>query len=155
MRYLSRALKYFIYLAAIFFLIIGALVALKFVPADWNEIFRNGVDSLWQIAIGGAIFSLFYPRFGYMTRVIPVFGPLDDSAGTIIKGMEARGYVQEPRRDPARMVFHKEFLLARIVRLGEDRITFSTDIRGITVEGPTRDVLRIASILEAELNENS
>ena len=131
MRYLARALKYFIHLAVIFFLIIGALVALRFVPADWNEIFRNGTDSLWQIAVGGGVFALIYPRFGYMTRVIPVFGPLEDSAGTIIKYMEARGYVQEPAKEAGRMVFHKSFLLSRIIRLGEDRITFATDIRGI------------------------
>ena len=154
MRYLARALKYFIYLAAIFFLIIGALVVLKFVPADWDEIFRNGTDSLLQIGIVGAVFAIIYPRFGYMTRAIPVFGPLEENAADIVKYMEARGYVQELAKAHGKMVFHKGFFLSRIVRLGEDRITFTTDICGINIEGPSRDVVRIASGLEAFFSEN-
>ena len=65
MKYILRSVKYFVYLAVLFFLLIGAMVLLGFVEASWDTMFRNGTESLKQIAVIGAVFALIYPRFGY------------------------------------------------------------------------------------------
>lgn len=151
MRYIIRSVKYFIYLTALFFIIIGALVLLHFVEADWNAMFRQGTDSLWQIAVIGVVFSLIYPYFGYGRRSVPVFGPLDENTAGICAFMQSRGYVLE-KKDATQLVFHKTFLPARIMRLGEDRISVTTGVEGLVLEGPSKDVIRLSAGLRDHFN---
>lgn len=154
MKYLLRAVKYFLSLAVLFCLIIAALVAVKMVDADLSTMFRNGTDSLVQIAVIGAVFALIYPRFGYCERTVAVFGSIAENLADISEIMKVRGYVLESK-DDTKAVFHKSFLLTRIMRLGEDKITITSDVRGLSVEGATKDVVRIITAIETRFNENN
>ena len=62
MKYLVRAVKYFIYLMIILSLIIVVLIMTKMVESDISKMFVNGYDSLWQIALMMAVFALIYPK---------------------------------------------------------------------------------------------
>ena len=144
MRYIIRSVKYFVQLAVLFLIIVGALVLLHFVEADWNAMFRHGTDSLWQIAVIGAVFSLIYPYFGYGRRSVPVFGSLDENSAGVITFMQSRGYVTE-KKSETELVFHKAFPLTRIMKLGEDRISVTTGVEGLVLEGPSKDIIRLSA----------
>ena len=58
MKYLIRAVKYFLYVSILATVMILVLVAAKVIKSDVNLIFRNGYDSLWQIALLFALVSL-------------------------------------------------------------------------------------------------
>ena len=66
MKYAIRAVKYFVYIVCIVAIVIGALMALGIVESEIDKVFRNGYNSLWQIALMFAALSAFYPLFGYM-----------------------------------------------------------------------------------------
>ena len=68
MRYLVRALKYFVQLMVILTIIIAILIVAKVVDSDISQIFVNGWDSLWQIALLMAAFAAVYPKIGYVRR---------------------------------------------------------------------------------------
>lgn len=151
MKYILRSVKYFVYLAVLFFLLIGAMVLLGFVEASLDTMFRNGTESLKQIAVIGAVFALIYPRFGYCERAVPLLGSLSENLHTISEIMTVKGYVLTSS-DDSRLVYRKSFLLTRIVRMGEDRITVTADVRGTVIEGRSKDVVRIVSALEARIS---
>lgn len=152
MKYLVRAIKYFFKLLVILALILVILVALKFVEADITKMFVNGYDSLWQIAALMALFAAIYPRFGYVTRTIPVPGSPEETLPVLKKAMDARGYVLQ-KQDEESLVFVKRSKLDRILKMYEDTITVTPAITGYELEGAGRDVARAAATIENAFNQ--
>ena len=152
MKYLVRAIKYFFKLLVILALILVILVALKFVEADITKMFVNGYDSLWQIAALMALFAAIYPRFGYVTRTIPVPGSPEETLPVLKKAMDARGYVLQ-KQDGESLVFVKRSKLDRILKMYEDTITVAPAITGYELEGAGRDVARAAATIENAFNQ--
>lgn len=152
MKYLVRAIKYFFKLLVILALILVILVALKFVEADITKMFVNGYDSLWQIAALMALFAAIYPRFGYVTRTIPVPGSPEETLPVLKKAMDARGYVLQ-KQDGESLVFVKRSKLDRILKMYEDTITVTPAITGYELEGAGRDVARAAATIENAFNQ--
>lgn len=152
MKYLVRAIKYFFKLLVILALILVILVALKFVEADITKMFVNGYDSLWQIAALMALFAAIYPRFGYVTRTIPVPGSPEETLPVLKKAMDARGYVLQ-KQDGESRVFVKRSKLDRILKMYEDTITVTPAITGYELEGAGRDVARAAATIENAFNQ--
>ena len=76
MRYIIRALKYFIQISFIFAAIIGVLMLAGWVSTDINIAIRGGWRSVGYIALIFAAFSCLYPRLGYTRRIVevPEFG---------------------------------------------------------------------------------
>ena len=65
MRYIIRAIKYFLYISVLFSLIIGILVLAGVVSADINVMFKNGWKSVGYILLLFAAVAAVYPNFGY------------------------------------------------------------------------------------------
>ena len=65
MRYLVRALKYFVYLSIMLVLFIVVLCLLGVIPSDIDLIFINGTKSLPQMALIVAVFAAIYPKVGF------------------------------------------------------------------------------------------
>ena len=107
MKYLVRALKYFVYLFIILALLIAVLVLTKVVDGNLSTMFVNGTDSLWQIALVMAVFALIYPRFGYSTLPLHMGGSTEEIAPVVKKAMDARGYVPSKEDADGNMVFIK------------------------------------------------
>ena len=147
MKYLRRAVKYFLSLVVIVTLLMVLLVAFKVVDGDISTMFVNGYDSLWQIALCLAALSAFYPRFGYSTRVAHIQGSDEEIIPGVISKMEQLGYELETR-DGADMTFRRRSAVSRALKCWEDRITFTRSISGYDIEGLTRDLVRIVSLLE-------
>jgi len=153
MKYLRRALKYFIRMAFLVVVIIGVLMAAGLVSSDINIAFRDGWRSVGMIAaiLGGI--SLLYPYFGYASRGLAVGGEFGELRGPILEYMEQKGYVLE-KEEGENLVFRLSSVAGRISRLWEDRVTFTREIAGFQVEGLNRDIVRLVGGLSYKLKGN-
>ena len=147
MKYLIRAAKYYLYILIILVIILFVLVKMNLANADLDEMFRNGYDSLWQIALILLAFSAIYPKFGYGTRSAKTPGSHAELRGTIIEFMDGRGYRLKEENGET-MVFVLRSPVARLFRMFEDNITMTREMTGYSVEGRVKDVIRLISGLE-------
>lgn len=151
MKYLVRSLKQFVYLTFILCLIIFILVKAHLVEANLSKMFVNGYDSLWQIALIIAVFAGIYPKLGYSSREVRMCGSDEEIRPVLLEVMDNHGYKLEKEED-GKLSFIKRAPLARLAKLWEDRITVTRSISGCSVEGITKDIVRIASALEFRLS---
>jgi hypothetical protein len=147
MKYIVRALKYFVYITILMSLILAALVALGMVSGDINVMFRNGWKSIGMILLMFLLCALVYPRFGYVRRGARVLGSYAEVRDGVVSYMEDHGYkLDSEEGENLSFVFRSG--LKRALRVWEDRITLERDVAGFYVEGPTKDVVKIVYGLE-------
>lgn len=151
MKYLLRSLKQFLFFCCIVALCIGVLVLTGMVNNDINEIFKDGYSSLLQMAGLLAAFSAIYPKIGYYDRQMYINSNLDSISEEVIRYMEDRRYVLE-HRDSTGMTFRARGFGNRLLKMFEDRITFTQTPHGLVyMEGKRKDVMRLSSGLEYRL----
>ena len=150
MKYIVRALKYFVQLLVILSLIIAILMVAKVVDTDISQLFVNGYDSLWQIALLMAAFAAMYPRLGYARREAVVPGSDEEVYPVLDRVMSAHGYSREQRSDGA-VAYRKTSFGDRLTRLWEDRITVTRIATGFEFEGLNRDAVRLVNALRDSL----
>ena len=146
MRYVIRAAKYFVQLLVILSLIIAILMVAKIVDTDISQIFVNGYDSLWQIALLMLAFAAMFPRLGYARREAVVGGSDEEVYPVLERVMTAHGYSREMRTD-GKVCYRKVAFGDRLTRLWEDRITVDRVATGFGLEGYNRDVVRLVNAL--------
>jgi hypothetical protein len=149
MRYIIRAVKYFIRVSIFFGAILLALMLSGLVSKDVNVAFQNGWQSIGWIAVMFAAVSAAYPFFGYTSRRIPLLGDQAEYRGQIEEAFRERGYVPSGEGR-----FRLASPLARAFRLWEDAITVTTPLGYLEVEGLGRDLVRVVSSLERHLKNN-
>ena len=147
MKYIVRAVKYFIYICVLVTIILSVLVLAHFVSSDINVMFKEGWKSVAKIALVFAGIAAIYPLFGYRKLLAGVLGELGGLRDGVVKCMEERGYRLESE-DGETMKFRSRSVLNRIFRVWEDRITLTKTLGGFEVEGLSRDVARIVPALE-------
>lgn len=147
MKYLIRALKYFVYITCLMVLLLVALIALGMVSSDVNVMFRNGWQSVWMILGMFFLVALIYPRFGYTRRAAHIPGSYEEIRDGVVRYMEDHGYKLESE-EGENLSFISRSVLKRAFRIWEDRITLEREVAGFYVEGLTRDVTRIVYGLE-------
>ena len=147
MKYIVRAVKYFIYICVLVSIILLVMVLAHFVSSDINVMFKEGWKSVAKIALVFAGIAAIYPLFGYRRLLAGVLGELNGLHDDVVKCMEERGYRLESE-DGETMTFRSRSLLNRIFRVWEDRITVTKTLGGFEVEGLSRDVARIVPSLE-------
>lgn len=152
MRYLIRSVKYFFQLIIVLTLFIVILALLHVVESDPSRIFVNGLDSLWQIALIVAVFAAIYPKFGYTSRRIYMNGSFEQIFPSLEEEMQNRGYRLE-NREGENLTFRMRSAVARISRLGEDRITMTRTLNGWSLEGPGKDVIRVVNGINSRFQE--
>lgn len=148
MKYIIRSIKYFFYLMIVLCLILAIMVAAGFVDSNVSNMFVNGYDSLWQIALIMAVFALIYPRFGYTSRTAHIYGSAEQAESTLARVMDIHEYKLKSNEEGQRC-YIKRSPIARAFRMWEDRIVVSPTPGGFEVEGSSKDVVRIVSGLEA------
>ena len=142
MKYILRSIKYFVYLAIMLAIFIAALLALGFIEGPIDNIFKNGADSIWQMALIVAAFAAVYPMLGYGKRNVRIWGEPEQVWPEIVDFMNGRGYIRaEGNAQNAK--FRLASKLKRILRMGEDTITFTRTIGGYTLEGRTKEIVRL------------
>lgn len=153
MKYIIRALKYWIYLSLILCIIIFALISLKLVDGNIEQLFVNGYDSIWQIALITAAFAAVYPRLGYGTQRACIAGSPEELRPVLDRIMADRGYVLE-KEDDGTLCFRKRAVAAKIAKFYEDRISVTPVLGGYELEGLRKDVIRLVTALESVNEEN-
>lgn len=148
MRYLLRAVKYFLTLMIILALVLTVFVITEFVPADPAQMFVGGYRSMGQIALIMFVLSLIYPRVGYGRRMARVFGSPEEVRPVIGEVMDMLGYRQEKDLGTT-LTFVRRSPVSRALKMWEDRITLDISGTGIEAEGLVRDLVRVVSALEA------
>jgi len=147
MKYLVRAIKYFIYFAIIMTVIILALVLIGAVEADINSIFKDGVESVWKILGFLAAISAIYPAFGYMRKDACIHGSMEENRNGIVEFMESRGYVVTDE-SADKIVFRCSSKVRRLTRMWEDSVIVTPNIMGVQLEGYRKDLVRLVMGLE-------
>lgn len=147
MKYIVRVIKYFIYVCVLMTLILWILSLLHIVEGNVETMFRDGYKSIGYIALMFLAVSSLYPRFGFTKRGTVIPGAYSEIRGGVINYMESKGYRLESEEDE-NLTFRLRSPLARLTRMLEDRITMSRELPGYTIEGPTKDVVRISYGLE-------
>lgn len=147
MKYVRRAVKYFVQMAAVLVVVIGALMLTGWVSPDISVAFRQGWTSVGYIAAVLAAVSAVYPFFGYSKRTVAVPGEPSEHRDGILKAMDLRGYCLE-RENGGEMTFRLRSAVNRFARFYEDRITLTPVLGGFELEGLTRDLVRVAGTLD-------
>lgn len=154
MKYFIRAVKYFFYFAIITTAIILALVFIGAVEGDINTIFEGGYNAIWKIAVFFALVAAVYPKFGFVSRRLETEADWE----TIRKGAAAyfseKPFKTESDTEEA-ITFRRRTPVARMLKMGEDRITVCRKDGGYVMEGLRKDVLLYATGLESQLNSRN
>lgn len=152
MKYLIRVLKYFVFITVVMTLILLVLAVAGVVPKDIDAMFRNGWDSVWQIALMFLVVSAIYPRVGFCKRGAIIPGTYEEIRPGLVRYMAEHGYEIE-KEEGENLTFRCKSPIQRVLKLlCEDRIRFERDRAGFYVEGRTKDVVRIISGLETRFN---
>ena len=155
MRYLVRALKYLVYFAIIFFLIVGIVYlfsAQKMAGVSFAGLFKEG--SLPKIALFFVAVSAIYPKLSFYKKELLLDGGFTKHAETVDEVMKSLDYVRESE-EPGIVTYIKKSGYARLTRMYEDRITFQSDGVTTTVEGYRKDLLRIMSLINYRVRQEN
>ena len=153
MKYLLRSIKYFIYLAIMLAIFIAALLALGFIEGPIDNIFKNGADSIWQMALIVAAFAAVYPMLGYGKRNVRIYGEPEQVWPEIVEFMNGRGYILT-EGDAEGAKFRLASNLGRVMGMGEDTIGFTRSIGGYSLGGRTKEIVRLDTGLTQRFDRN-
>lgn len=146
MKYLVRALKYFVYFCVLVVLLIYILRLTGFVSGSVEEMFVNGYRSIPIMLLIVAAFAAVYPLVGFGTRNVRLTGSEEELEPEIDRIFREKGYLKL-KKDGDTIIYRKNSGLARIVKMWEDRITVKRVFGGYSLEGLTKDVVRLDSAL--------
>lgn len=155
MKYLVRSVKYFFQFAFLTALILAALVLIGAAEYDGiDSLFAEGYTSLWKIAIFFAVIAAVYPKVGFIRREAVVGGGWEENRDGVVGFMKERGYELEYEK-PGEAGFRYKGMAGRLTRMYEDRVTVTSDVNGLWLEGLRKDVMRLAAGLEHRLSPDN
>ena len=155
MRYLIRSLKYLVYFAVIFFLIVGIVYLFssqKAAGLSFVDLFKEG--SLPKIALFFVLVSAIYPKLSFYKKELYLNGDFTKYAEIIDDIMKKLDYVPE-KQEAGCVTYIKNSTYARLTRMFEDRVTFETADTPVKVEGYRKDLLRILSAINYHVRQES
>ena len=153
MRYFVRALKYLVYFAIIFVVMVSVIYLFSSQKAEglpFSDLFKEG--SLPLIALFFVAVSAIYPALSFQKKQLYLNGDFTKYAEMVDEVMKSQDYVGEKREDGC-YTYLKRGTYARLSRMYEDRITFTTSDNPVLVEGYRKDLLRILSMLNYRIRQ--
>ena len=152
-KYIVRAVKYFFYFSFLLVIFMTILVCAHVVDGNIETMFRGGYNSLLQIGLMFACVAAVYPIFGFVRKSAIIPGEYKDIRDGIVDAMESRGYVLE-KEEGENLSFRLKSTLNKISRMYEDRITFTRELGGFSVEGLRKDAIRIIYGIESRFRKD-
>lgn len=147
MKHLIRSIKYFFYFCFLTALIILVLVMIGAVEGDINAIFNEGYNSLWKIAILFAVVAAVYPKLGFISRKLETDADWDMVKEKAVEYFSTKPFKVESETGES-ISFRRRGAVARLLKMGEDRITVRKTDSGFLMEGIRKDVTLYAAGLE-------
>ena len=151
MKYLIRAVKYFFYFAILTTVIVTALVMIGAVEGGIENIFEDGYNSLYKIAIFFAIVAAVYPKFGFVTRKLETEADWDTVKAAAKAYFQEKPFKVESEGTDS-ISFRRRDPIGRLTKMCEDRITISRTEDGYAMEGLRKDVFLYATGVELKIN---
>lgn len=153
MKYIVRSLKYLLFICVLYV----ALMWLSSISTyggtiDTMTLLRAQLNSdrgIWLVVAFVAL-ALFYPKFGYVRRMI-AGADIDADRQRIDNAMKLYGFKFAEVRDGA-LVYRVEGVVHRIILMFEDEIVVRKAEGGIEVEGKRRQAVRIIFQLSAYID---
>ena len=152
-KYIVRAIKYFFYFTFLLALFLSVLVLAGVVESNIETMFRGGYRSLLSIALMFICVSSVYPVFGFVRKSAIIPGEYKGIRDGIVDAMESRGYILE-KEEGENLSFRLKSTLNKITRMYEDRITFTRELGGFSVEGLRKDAIRIIYGIESRFRKD-
>ena len=155
MRYLVRALKYLVYFAVIFVLMVGIIYLFssqKAAGLSLADLFREGSLPLIMLFFVGV--AAIYPKLSFYKKPLYLNGDFTKYAEMVDQVMKSLEYVPETK-EAGQVTYIKKGAYARLTRMYEDRVTFDTSADPVTVEGYRKDLLRILSAINYRVRQES
>ncbi len=153
MKYLVRSVKYFFYFVILMTAIILVLVLIGAVEGNINEIFEDGWNSLWKIAVFFVLIAAVYPKFAFISRRLSVQAGWEQVQAEAIAYFRERGLDLETESADT-LTFRRRSAAARIGKMNEDRITLTRTDEGYLLEGLRKDIILFATALEYKISPN-
>lgn len=150
-QYATRAVKYAIYLAVVFVLIVAIFSLTSSNGFDYKNLFRPGTG--YQLITFFVVISLIYPLFGYAKRKVYLNNGFENDREKIMEIFKNSKY-SIASETPDFIVFKHNSPFLRLVRMYEDKITVSKTDNPITLEGLRKDVYRIARAIEWQVRDD-
>ena len=151
MKYIVRAIKYFFYFSFICAAMVGILVAIGAADGNINTLFKDGYNSIVQIALFFVAVAAIYPKLGFIRRKLYINIPLAQARDQVIEYMTDKRYVLETE-SPKLITFRVRGFAAKVIKMYEDRITLSEHDGQWEMEGLRKDVMRLSSGLVHRLS---
>ncbi len=147
MKYLTRSVKYFFYFAFLTTAIVLVLVFIGAVGGNINDIFEDGWNSIWKIAVFFVLIAAVYPKFAFISRRLDVQADWTEVKDKAVIYFRERGLELESESADS-LAFRRRGTAARIAKMGEDRITLSRTEDGYVLDGMRKDIILFATALE-------
>lgn len=147
MKYLVRAIKYFVAFCVLY---VGILwLSLRMSGMDvpvWDSVAVTMQTTRGQLlAVAVVVLSVAYPRFGFVTRRVEC--SIDEDGEQIATAFEMSGFRMVSKSDDG-LVFRADNIVRRLTLLGEDEITVRQYGQWVEITGIRRAVARVAYRLE-------
>ena len=153
MKYAVRSLKYLLFICVLYVALMwlssistygGAIDTMTLLKAQLTS------DRGLMIVVAFVALALFYPKFGYVRRVI-AGADIEADRVRIDNAMQLYGFKFEEVRDDA-LVYRADGVVRRVILLFEDEILVRRVEGGIEVEGKRRQAVRIIYQLSAYID---
>lgn len=147
MKHLMRSLKYFVYIAVFFCIVVTLMFYTSNHPADATilDLFKDG--AWWKILLFFVAFSGVYPLVGFSKRDIYTNGNFNDKKKEVIDLFQNANFLLK-EETPTSFTFILRNKFLRILRLYEDAITVDFSSNPATISGLRKDVLRFSRSIE-------
>ena len=150
MKYLVRSIKYFFYFSIICAAMVYILVLIGAADGNVNTLFKDGYNSIGQIALFFVAVAAIYPKLGFTKRELYIKQPWSHIRETTVEYMQDRRYVVESETEST-VTFRLKSFAAKAIKMNEDRITLIWNGNVWYMEGLRKDVMRLSSGLEHRL----
>lgn len=146
--YLRRTVKFILYMAVIFFLVLVLypLLTQGISPsATLREMFQNQKFMLFLAFL--LVYALLYPLVGFSKIKRHLNGTFADNRGIFEKAFETLNYIKTAE-DPDRIVYRRKSRYARFAQWYEDSIVISPNENPVVISGMRKNVTRIDRLVD-------
>lgn len=150
-QYLTRVVKYLIYLVIVFVLVIAIFSLTSKSSFSFSNLFREGTEM--QIVIFLLVMSFIYPFFGYARKKVYLNKSYTEDKAKILEVFERSRFEVESEGENTLNFRHKSFVV-RMFRMFEDRIILDYSDNPIAIEGQRKEVYRIARMVEYAVRDD-
>lgn len=150
MRYLVRAIKYFVAFCVLYLVILWLSLRLSGMSgldvSVWDSVAVTMQTTRGRLlAVAVVLLSAVYPRFGFITRRVECL--MDEDREQIVSAFEMSGFRAVSQSEDG-MVFRADSVVRRLTLLGEDEIAVRQYGQWVEITGIRRAVARVAYRLE-------